>query len=108
MDILLPLDQQVERVQDRQAGFNQGKKLLVENDKLALADLASPGKWRLAGSKQAAWLHPVNQVTLLHETVAHLGLGEPALDLLQQVPALVGCLNEKFCHLLTSVPLEIP
>ena len=38
--VLLPLDQQIERVQDRQAGFDQGQELLIENQKLTLLDLA--------------------------------------------------------------------
>src|SRR6266849_1483327 len=99
MRILLPLDQQVQRIQNRQPRLDQSQELLIENDKLALLDLPPP-QLKLPSGKKAPWLDPVDQVTLLYETVANLRLRIAVLDLLQQVSAFVSCLYKKFSHAL--------
>ena len=102
--VLLPLDQQVERVQDGQSSLDQGQELLVENHKLALPDLA-PANLQLAAGEQSPRLHPVDQVTLLHEALAHLGFGVTMFHLLRQVPAVIRDLHQKLRHALVLLPL---
>ena len=102
MRIFLALDEQVERTEDGQASLNQGEKLLVENHKLALPDFSPAGERNLARGKKTAGFHPVNQVTLLHETVADFRLRVTAFHLLQKVSALVRRLDHKFRHMFSS------
>ena len=102
--VLLPLDQQIQGVQDRQPRLDQGQELLVEDDKLALLDLAPPPQGKIPG-KHPPRLDPVHQEPLLHETVAHLGLGVPALYLFCKVPALIRYSYEKLAHSVTNYPV---
>lgn len=90
--IALPFDEQVERVENGQAGFDERQELLVENDELALLDLAAPPDREVSG-KQGAGLDRVNQQPLLYQAVANLGLGISVLHLLENVSALVGCFD---------------
>src|SRR6202035_1444219 len=103
--IALPLDQQIQRIQNRQPGFDQGKKLRVEDKKLALLDLAAPSQ---PARKNSPRLDPIHQETLLHKAVANLGLGVAVLDLLQQVPALVRDFDYEFRHVLVRLPSSTP
>jgi hypothetical protein len=96
-EIALPLDQQLQRLDDRQAGMDQGHELLVEDDKLLLLDLAPVRKPDL-GRKQALGLDRIDQKALLREAVADLDLRAPILGLLEDVAPLVGHLDQVFGH----------
>ena len=80
--ITLPLDQQLQRLDDRQAGVNQGHELLVENDELVLLDFA-PLRQAQVGRQQPFRFHRIDEETLLREAVANLGLRGPVLQLLE-------------------------
>ncbi len=79
--------------------MNQGNELLVEDDKLLLLDLATPGQVDFTG-QQAFRLDGVDEIALLGEAVADLRLGGAVLDLLQNVAPLVGHLDGVFGHYL--------
>ena len=96
-EIALPLDQQLQRLDDRQAGMDQGHELLVEDDKLLLLDLAPPREPDL-GRKQALGLDRIDQKALLSKAVADLDLRAPILGLLEDVAPFVGHLDQVFGH----------
>ena len=72
--------------------------------KLALLDLPS-AELQLAAGKQAPRLYPIDQVTLLHEALADLGLRVTMLHLLRQVAAIVSDFYQKLGHVLVVLPL---
>ena len=51
-----------------------------------------------AASEKSPRLYPIDEISLLHETVVDFGLGIAVLDLLPQVALLVGHFNQEFCH----------
>src|SRR5262249_21618170 len=80
--VALTFDKQFQRIQDGQAGMNQGQKLLVEDDEFALFYLTANSKLDLSTGKQAARLDRVNQKPLLRIALPDLSLGVPVLHLL--------------------------
>ena len=98
-DIALALNEQFQRLNDGQAGMDQGNELLVEDDELLLLDLAAPRQIDLAG-EQAFRLDGVDEIALLGKAIADLRLRGAVLDLLQNVAPLVGHLDGVFGHYL--------
>src|ERR1041385_6739997 len=94
----LTLNQEIERLQNRQSSFDQRQELLVEYQKLALLDPAFIRKAQLAGSQNSPRLDPVDEVSLLHEPVANLGFRVSTLDLLQHVALVVGDFYQVLSH----------
>ncbi len=105
--VLLPLDQQIERIQNGQPRLDQGQKLLVEDHKLALPDLPS-AELQLASGKQSPGLYPIDQVTLLHKALANLGFRVTMLHLLRQMAAIISDFYQKLGHVLVVLPLSPP
>ena len=77
--------------------MNQGHKLLVEDDKLVLLNLA-PARETNFGRKQTLSLDRINQKALLCEAVPDLDLRAPVLGLLEDVAPLVGHFDQVFGH----------
>ena len=105
--VLLPLDQQIQRVQNRQSGLDQGQELLVEDHELALLDLPSP-ELKLAAGKQASGFYPIDQVTLLHKALANLGFRVTMFHLLRQMATIVRDFNQKLGHTQLRYPSVLP
>src|SRR5208282_6688370 len=79
----LPLDQKIQRRQDRQSRLDQRQKLLVEDQERRPAQLAATlSELAPAGAEDGPGLDPVHQVPLLREPVVDLGFGMPVLHLL--------------------------
>src|SRR5580700_5111159 len=97
MRVPLALDQQVERVQDRESRLDQRQELLVINQKRAVLELAPPAEGKPT-RKQSLGLYPVNQIALCGKTVAYLGHRVALLDLLVRVATLVREFDDEFCH----------
>ena len=98
--VLLPLDQQFQRVQDGQSGPNQRQKLLVKHQKRVLLQLP-PATQRNARRQHPLGLHPINEIALLRKAVAHLGFRVSLLDVLLDSSAIVRDFDYKFRHLPT-------
>ena len=98
--IALPLDQQIERRQDRQSRLDQRKKLLVENQERRSVSACRAPALASAGAEDGAWLDPVDEITLLREPVMDLGFGIAVLHLLPQVALLVRDFDQELCHAL--------
>src|ERR1035437_6917102 len=98
--VLLPLDEQFERVQDGQPGPDQGQELLVKHQKRTLLQLPPPAQ-RNSRRQHSLGLNPVDEITLLREAVAHLGFRVALLDVLLDPPAIVRDFYYKFRHLPT-------
>src|ERR1019366_4870707 len=98
----LPLDQKIERGQDRQSRLDQRQKLLIENQKRGLPHLAPPPELASAGVEDGPGLDPVNEVSLLHEPVVDLRFRIPILHLLPQMALFVGDFDQELCHALSS------
>jgi hypothetical protein len=100
--VALPLDQQIERRQDRQTRLDQGQELLVENQKRGLL-AACPGcpNFPPPALSMVSGLNPVDQIALLREAVVDLGFGIAVLHLLPQVALFVGDFDQEFCHYLS-------
>src|ERR1700691_1888154 len=64
--IALPLDEQLERLNDGQTGMNEGDKLLVEDDKLVLPYLAPMGQSDVGGEQVFA-ANRIDEIALLRE-----------------------------------------
>ena len=103
--VLLPLDQQFERIQDGQPGPDQRQELLVEHQKRALLQLP-PAAQRNSDGQHSLGLDPVDQIALLREAVAHLGFRVALLDVLLDPPAIVRDFYYKFRHLPTFPPVS--
>src|SRR5262249_31508980 len=95
--IPLPLDQQIQRIEDRQPSLDQRQELLVEDYELALLNLAPPPDSEIS-RQQSARLDPINQQPLLHQPVAALGLGIAVLDMLEKAATFVGGFDQEFSH----------
>src|SRR5258708_28879350 len=97
MRILLALDEQIQRIQNRQTGLDQRQKLLVINQKRTLLQLA-PAACSEAARQQTLRLYPMNQIPLRGKAIAHLIHRVSLLDLLVGVPTLVREFYDKFRH----------
>ena len=95
----LPLDQKIQRGQDRQSRFNQRQKLLVEDQKCGLLQLAAaPPELPPTRAKYGPGLHPIHEIALLREPVVDLRFGMSVLHLLSQMALFVGDFDQEFCH----------
>src|SRR5581483_10276894 len=90
--------QQIKGIQDRQPGFDQRQKLLVEDQELARLDGAAGGKADFPGRKQSPRLYPINQKPLLHEALPHLSRGVAVLHLLREASTLIRDFYQEFSH----------
>ena len=79
---------------------NQRQKLLVKHQKCVLLQLSSAVQ-RNARSQHSLGLHPINEIALLREAVAHLGFRVALLDVLLDSSAIVRDFDYKFRHLPT-------
>ncbi len=95
--VLLALDQQIERIQDGQAGLDQREELLVVDEEGALLELAATAQGKAAG-KQPLGLDPVDEIALRGEAVAHLRDGVPLLHLLVGMTPIVSDFYYEFRH----------
>ena len=93
----MTLNQQIERVQDGQAGLDQGEKLLVVDEERTLLELAAATAGE-AGGKQSLRLDPVDEIALCGEALAHFGDGVALLHLLVGVAPFVRDFYDKFRH----------
>ena len=98
MGVLLCLGQHLDGAEDGQAGADESKKLLVENQERLELDLA-------AGETLEAAAHPdgKNMVAGVGEAGAQLIGSRGGLHLLLYAAAFIGQFDDEFCHAF-SVP----
>jgi hypothetical protein len=77
---------------------DQGQKLLVEDNKVALLDFAAPSQGDLAARQKAPRLDGIHQEALLRITLTDLRRGVAVFDLLQRPAPVIGHSYQKFGH----------
>src|SRR5579872_6721499 len=92
--IALATTQDFKRSQNWQAGFEQRKELLIEDNKGLKLELGG----RAAREQTGLRLNRINEIAKLGKALLRLGGVRCAMDLFTDVATFVGQLDDEFCH----------